>query len=406
VSRKRWRVLVFLSVAELFGMSLWFTGSAAAPQLQELYQISDVRVAWLTTIVQLGFVACTACAALLNLADILPSRQYFAGAALLAACCNAVLALTPPIEMVLLSRFFVGFFLAGVYPPAMKMISTWFSAERGLAIGTIVGALTVGKAVPYLVHAVGGFSVDRIVFTTSGAALVAALIVLLLYHDGPHGFSRRAFSWSLASLVVKQREWRLATLGYLGHMWELYAFWTWVTAFFIASMAFRDSAGLSVPSAETVETLAFAAIALGGAGAVAGGWIADRIGQERLVIYAMFLSGMCALLIGFVFGAPAWLLTVVGVLWGITVIADSAQFSTMVTRSVPQHAVGTALTLQTSLGFLLTMATIQLIPIVVGVIGWRWSFAILGIGPLWGIAAIVRLMRVTRPPAPEVPAAG
>jgi sugar phosphate permease len=287
----------------------------------------------------------------------------------------------------------------------MKMISTWFSSDRGLAIGAVVGALTVGKAIPYLVHAAGGLSIHHIAFTTSAAALAAAVIVFAFYREGPHEFSRRPFSWSLAATVIRHREWRLATSGYLGHMWELYAFWTWITAFFVASMAYRSEQGFDVPAPESVEMLAVAAIALGGVGAIAGGWIADRIGQERLVIGAMLLSGTCALLVGFVFGAPAWLVTAVAVVWGITVIADSAQFSTLVTRAVPQHAVGTALTLQTSLGFLLTMATIQLVPFVAGMFGWRWSFAILGIGPLLGIGAIARLMRLAngsrRPRAAE-----
>ncbi len=389
----RWRILALLSVAELLGMSLWFAGSAAAPQLQELYGISGSETAWLTTMVQLGFVAGTAAAAVFNLADIFSSRSYFAIAAVVGAVCNAALLIAPGFGVVLLTRFLVGFSLAGVYPPAMKMISTWFDSDRGLAIGTIVGALTVGKAGPYLVHAIGSVSLHVIILSASVSALAAALLVLMTYRDGPHSFPRRAFSWSLASLVLKQREWRLSTLGYLGHMWELYAFWTWITAFFLASMSFRSAQGLSAPAGDIAELLAFGAIAVGGVGAVAGGWIADRVGQERLVMLAMAFSGSCALLIGFAFGASPWLLTSLAFVWGVTVVADSAQFSTLVTRAVPQHAVGTALTLQTSLGFLLTIATIQMVPLLVTLIGWQWSFAALSIGPAFGIAAIARLLR-------------
>jgi MFS family permease len=388
----KWRILALLALAELLGMSLWFSGSAAAPQLQELYGITASQTAWLTTMVQLGFVAGTALAALLNLADLVPSRKYFATAAVLGAVCNAALLFAPTYGSALVTRFLVGLSLAGVYPPAMKMISTWFSKRRGLAIGTIVGALTVGKAGPYLVHAVGSISVAVIVLTASASALAAAALVLIGYRDGPHVFPRRTFSWALAALVVKQREWRLATFGYLGHMWELYAFWTWITAFFVASMAYRAEQGFSVPSAGAVELMAFGAIAIGGLGAVGGGWIADRIGQERLVMAAMFISGSCALLIGFFFGATPWLLTPLAFVWGVTVIADSAQFSTLVTRSVPQHAVGTALTLQTSLGFLLTTFSIQLVPPIAEQLGWRWSFVVLAIGPALGIAAIARLV--------------
>lgn len=393
VSAERWRILLLLSLAVLLGMSLWFSGSAAAPQLRELYALSDSQTAWLTTIVQLGFVVGTALSALLNLADIIPSRRYFACAAIVGALCNAALIFAPNFGIALLARFLVGVALAGVYPPSMKMIATWFTGQRGLAIGTIVGALTIGKAGPYLVHATGSASIEAVVLTSSAAAFLAAAIVGLGYRDGPHAFPRRTFSWALAALVVRERQWRLATMGYLGHMWELYSFWTWITAFFIASMTARAAQGLPVPSASTVELLAFGSIAIGGVGAIAGGWIADRIGQERLVIIAMALSGTCAVLVGFAFGAAPWLLTTIAFIWGVTVIADSAQFSTLVTRSVPQHAVGTALTLQTSLGFLLTMATIQMIPPLVDLVGWQWSFAFLSVGPLWGIAAIARLVR-------------
>jgi MFS family permease len=180
-------------------------------------------------------------------------------------------------------------------------------------------------------------------------------------------------------------------------MWELYAYWTWITTFFLASMAAREAAGVAVPSIAIVEFLAFCAIAVGGAGAVAGGWLADRIGQERLVMLALAMSGACAASIGLFYGTSPVALTCLAVVWGVTVIADSAQFSTLVTRAVPQHAVGTALTLQTSLGFLLTMATIQLVPMIAESVGWQWAFAVLGIGPVWGIAAIARLLRLRQP---------
>ena len=386
-------MLALLSIAVLLGMSLWFSGSAASAQLALLFSLNSGESALLTTVVPLGFVAGTALAALLNLADVFSSRYYFAAAAILGALFNAALTVAPTFALALLSRFLVGMALAGVYPPAMKMISTWFSDQRGLAIGSLVGALTVGKSMPYLVHALGAVSLNAIALSASAGAVVAAMIVLASYRDGPYAFPKRTFSWTLAALVVRQREWRLATLGYLGHMWELYAFWAWITAFFAASMALRSSTGGDVPADATIELLAFASIAIGGAGAVAGGWLADRIGQERLVMIAMAVSGSCALLIGFAFGAGPYVLTSIALIWGVSVIADSAQFSTMVTRSVPQHAVGTALTLQTSIGFLLTMFTIQLVPWLAEQIGWRWSFLALALGPYAGIAAIARLLR-------------
>ncbi|MEX0890656.1 MAG: MFS transporter, partial [Gemmatimonadota bacterium] len=216
-----WAILLLLSVAELLGMSLWFTASATAPQLSELWGLDAGQAGWLTTTVQLGFVAGTALAALLNVADLLPSRRLFAGSALAAALVNGALVVAPGYSAGLALRFLTGFFLAGVYPPAMKMAATWFRSARGFAIGTIVGALTVGKALPYLVGAVGTPDYRMVVLTASGGALAAALLVGLLYRDGPFPFPRRPFSWALVGTVLRHRPTRLAIGGYLGHMWEL-----------------------------------------------------------------------------------------------------------------------------------------------------------------------------------------
>ncbi len=391
----RWRMLALLSMAELFGMSLWFVASAVSGQLAQRWHLGAGQSAWLTTIVQLGFVIGTASVAFFNLADILPSRVLFAASALAGALANATLLIAPGFSTALLCRFATGVCLAGVYPPAMKMIATWFRSRRGLAIGTIVGALTVGKATPYLIHALHAQSVEPVLAISSAGACTAAILVLLGYSDGPYPFVRRPFSWGLVRSVVRERRWRLATAGYLGHMWELYSFWTWISAFFAASALARATEGFAVPPPTVVNLLAFGAIAIGGAGCVWGGLIADRIGHERLVVRALATSGSCALLIGVVFGASFWLLVPLAWLWGLSVIADSAQFSTLITRSVPSHAVGTALTLQTSLGFLLTMVTIQIVPPIVGLVGWRWAFPILALGPAAGIGAI-RVLQADR----------
>jgi MFS family permease len=387
-------MLALLAIAELLGTSLWFAASAVAPELARLWQLSPAEAGWLTAVVQLGFVAGTLTAAILNLADIISSRTYFAASALLAAIANAGLLVFSDYEPALVFRFFSGFFMAGVYPPAMKMVSTWFRARRGFAIGTLVGALTVGKATPFLVGALMEADVRWVVSIASAQAVVAALLVAIGYRDGPFPFERRPFSWGLAALVFRQREWRLATGSYLGHMWELYSFWTWIAAFLAASAAAGSTLGGVAPSARAVGVLAFGAIAIGGIASMVGGLIADRIGYERLVMRALALSGSCAIAIGFVFGDSFWIITPLAWLWGMAVIADSAQFSTLVTQSVPPHAVGTALTLQTSLGFLLTMVTIQLVPELVSRVGWQWAFAVLAIGPALGIPAIRRLQSV------------
>ena len=392
-------MLALLAVAELLGMSLWFAASAVAPSYQARWALTPSETAWLTSIVQLGFVLGTATSALLNLADVVPSRRLFPLSALIAALANAALLVAPGYRAALVCRLLTGAALAGVYPPAMKMISTWFRARRGLAVGTLVGALTVGKAAPYLVHAFPGAGVGPVVLTTSLGAVVAALLVALLYREGPYPFPPRPFSWGLVGRVARERRWRLATGGYLGHMLELYSAWTWLPVFIAASIAAQQAAAGQARDAgnQTIASaVAFAALAIGGAGCIWGGLVADRRGREWLVSLAMAASGACALIIGLTFGRSLWLLVPVALLWGFFVIADSAQFSVLVTESVPPYAVGTALTVQTSLGFLLTMVSIQLVPPFAALVGWRWAFSALALGPALGIASIRRLVALER----------
>jgi MFS family permease len=391
-------MLALLALAQLLGMSLWFAGNAVAPSLAAQWGLSGAEIAFITTAVQLGFVAGTATSAVLNLADILPGRVLFAASALLGAVANAGLIAADDYPHALLSRFASGFFLAGVYPPAMKMASTWFRARRGLAVGTIVGALTVGKAGPYLVHAIPGIATSTIILVASISAVAAALLVWSMYRDGPYPFPPRRFSWGLVLTVVREKRWRLATGGYLGHMAELYSYWTWIPAFVASSLAVHAGMGASngiigTSSSTFVDVMSFAVIAVGGAGCIWGGLAADRLGREPLVIRSMAASGTCAVLIGLTFGRTWWVLAPVALAWGFFVIADSAQFSVLVTESVPPHAVGTALTVQTSLGFLLTTVTIQVVPAIAARLGWQWAFPALAIGPVLGIVAIRRLQR-------------
>jgi MFS family permease len=370
-------------------MSLWFTASAVSPQLRQLWGLSVGEAGWLTAAVQLGFVAGTALAALLNLADVLPSRGLFAVSALLAAGANLSLAGAGGYETALLSRFLTGFFLAGVYPPAMKMVATWFRSARGLAIGTVVGALTLGKATPYLLHAFPGLGWRSVVAAASAGAVAAALLVGTAYHDGPFPFPRRRFSWSRVGEVVRHRPTRLAIAGYLGHMWELYAMWTLIALFFLDYLSGR---GADSAAAVTRSALAgFAVIAVGALGSVAAGRWADRIGRERVTIQAMAVSGFCALTLGWLRAGPAWLVVGVALVWGFAIVADSAQFSALVTEVAPAEGVGTALSLQTSLGFLLTAGSIWLATAVTTRYGWGPAFSLLAVGPALGIVAMLRL---------------
>ena len=385
----RWRALGLLSLAELLALSLWFSASAVLPALSREWGLGDAGRAGLTIAVQAGFIAGTLAAALTNLPDVVPPRALMMWGALAGAVINAVLALaTEHLVPALVLRFLTGVCLAGTYPPAMKIAATWFREGRGLAIGLLVAALTVGSATPHLIRGLTDLPWRHTLLAASVLAAAGALAVTLVT-EGPYRFPPARFDLKMATAVLRERGPRLACLGYFGHMWELYAMWTWLGAFLAASLETRGGgsfAGLNASAAT------FACVGLaGGLGAYAGGALADRWGRTALTMAAMALSGLCAVLIGFTFAGPPLATLLVALVWGGTVVADSAQFSTAVTELAPAAYVGTALTTQTCLGFALTMASIWLVPPVVGLVGWRWAFAMLAIGPGLGVLAMGRL---------------
>ncbi|MBK7596543.1 MAG: MFS transporter [Gemmatimonadetes bacterium] len=374
----RWRRLALLALAVVGGMSTWFAGSVAAPLRAADLALTPGEVGWLVSTVQLGFVVGTLVIAVFNIADVVPGRRLFAVSAVGAAIANAALLVAPTLPWLVASRLVTGLCLAGVYPPAMKMAATWFRQSRGLAIGSVVGALTIGKALPYLLQGNGAVAIELVVLVPSVAALAAAFLIGTTWQDGPHAFPARPFHWGLIGEVVRDRPLRRVTGGYLGHMWELYAFWAWVPGFLTAAAAARGE------GAAAHGTAAFTIVGIGAVGCVGGGLLADRFGRRQVVRGAMLVSGTLAALSPLLFGAPTWLLMIALLVWGIAVIADSAQFSALATELAPPHAVGTALALQTSLGFLLTIASIQLVPMLADTLGWRWALAVLAVGPFAG----------------------
>ena len=370
-------------------MSLWFSGSAVVPALTKEWHLSASAAGWLTLSVQLGFVAGTLLSALFNLPDVISPRHLFTLTALGGAIVNGVFGwFAHDATFAIVLRFLTGMFLAGVYPPAMKILATWFRHGRGLALGFLVGALTLGKATPYLINGVGSANWRINILFVSGLAIVGGLIVLLFVSDGPFALPAARFDLSQIGKIFRNRGVRLANLGYLGHMWELYAMWTWIPFMIRASLAVRKS------DPALAEVGSFIVIGCGAVGCVVAGLIADRIGRTIVTSAAMAISGSCCLFIGLLFGANPVALLIVAAIWGASVVADSAQFSACVTELGDPQYIGTALTIQTCLGFLLTTISIELIPWVEASVGWRYTFAILAPGPLFGVISMMRLRRL------------
>ena len=390
-TKAQWLALGFLALAELLGMSLWFSASAVIPTLEVEWKLSTASLAWLTLSVQIGFVAGTLLSAFFNLPDIMNSRRLFATAALLGALSNAAFAsLADGLATGIPLRILTGIFLAGVYPPGMKIAATWSRRYRGFAIGLLVGALTVGSAFPHLVRGLGHLPWEQVVLTSSALAVLGGVIVLTLVKDGPFTAAQARFNPRIVISSLTQRGIRLVNIGYLGHMWELYAMWTWVPIFLVEALKTRSG------SQELASIIAFGVIAVGGVGSVVAGVLVDRLGRTAITSGAMVISGSSALLVAVLFNAPMIVLVPVLLVWGLTVVADSAQFSAAITELSPPEYVGTVLTMQTAMGFLLTLFSIQLVPIFVDTQGWSLAFATLALGPAIGVWAMLRLRQTPR----------
>jgi MFS family permease len=382
----RWLMLGALALGEFLGMTLWFSATAATPALVVEFHLSASQAAWLTMAVQGGFVAGTLMSATLNLADVFNARRLFAAGCVLGALTNyAVTTATGPGWAIAL-RFLTGASLAWVYPTGMKIAASWFEQRRGTALGVLIGALTLGKAFPHLLAALTVAGEWRLTMAiVSALALAGGVIVLVVVRDGPHLAMTGRFDPRAARAVFVERRSRLATLGYFGHMWELYAMWSWVGLFAAASLQARSA------RPESGSVAAFLAIGAGAIGCVVAGLVADRVGKARVAGWAMVTSATCAVLASAVFGLPRPILYALVAAWGFSVVADSAQFSALVAEYSPRRHVGTALTVQTCGGFLLTMFSIWLVPALAPVIGWRWVFLVLVPGPLLGRWAMQRL---------------
>lgn len=383
-------VLALVCLALVGSLATWFSAAAILPDLAREWQLSPTVLPWMTNAVQIGFVLGALGASLFNIPDRVPLNRLMAGSALLAAISNGLLLLDPGPAAIGL-RLVTGIALAGIYPSAIKLMATWFERGRGMVLGLLIGALTLGSSLPHLVRAgTGQFDWRFVVIATSLSSLAAAAIFLCIAREGPSPFARGAkLNPGAIGTILRDRAVFLANLGYFGHMWELYAMWGWFLAFARAAGEVHSS-GLGAGA----SLLTFCVVAAGVPGCIAGGFLSDRLGRTMTCAMMMALSAACAMTIGFAFDGPIWLFVAIAVVWGFSIIGDSAQFSAAITELTDRSYVGTALALQMGLGFAVTVIAIWLTPILAGLVGWRWVFLFLAPGPLIGIAAMLLLRRL------------
>jgi MFS family permease len=382
--------LTLLVLAEVSAMALWFMTAAILPQLSAEAGLDTARQAWLSSAVQAGFALGALASAMSGLADRVDPRRVMAVAAWGAAAATAMLLVVPADgALAVLLRGLTGVLLAGVYPVGMKIAAGWGLKDRGFLVGLLVGALTLGSALPRLFSFAGGADWRAVVVAAAGTAVVGGALVLLA-GLGPHHAASPRFQAGAVVLAWREPRIRAAFGGYLGHMWELYAMWAWLGAALTASFAVRLEATDAV---ELARLVTFAAIAVGAVFCVVAGQLADRVGKARVAVTAMAVSGLAALATAWSLGGPVTVTIVLALIWGAAVIPDSAQFSALVADAAPAAQTGSLLTLQTALGFALTTATVQLAPLVAERTGWAFLLALLAVGPAVGIWAMRPLVR-------------
>lgn len=385
----KWRSVLLVTLCVVLPLSLWFSMTAVVPALKVAFGISDSRAALLASSVSFGFVIGTLISALLNVADRFDPRRLFAASALIAASANAaILLVTPDTTGAIVLRLVTGACMAGIYPVGMRMVASWAGRDTGVLLGFLTGAMCAGSGLPHLVDAVVGLNWRLTIGLASVLAAISALLVQAV-KLGPMHLRPGKFHPSFAAKALTVPTLRLANFGYWGHKWENYAMWAWIGAFLNESFV---RAGMpDGDAALNARLVTFAVFAIGAPGCLLAGLLADRLGRAPIAALALAISGSCALVAGFLLGAAPWLVTIVCLIWGFALIADSAQFSACVVELADRAYIGTLLTVQTCVGYMITLVGIHAVQIVVDRFGWGLGFASLTIGPVIAIIAMIRL---------------
>ena len=384
-------ILSLIVLSQFAGTSLWFVGNAVLPELKQALHLNQYAISLVTSAVMMGFVTGTLVFAFFSLADrFSPAKLFFISSVAGAICNTAVVWFAKDAASLFGLRFLTGFFIAGIYPVGMKIAADWFEKGLGKALGFLLGALVLGTAFPHLLKN-SDFHLPwkSVLYFTSGFAIAGGLIMILFVGDGPHRKKSGGFKPNAIAIIFQSKKLRQASLGYFGHMWELYTFWGFVPAM-LALYATKNSVHINIP------LLSFFIIGCGCLSCIAGGYLSQKTGSAKVAVAALFLSAFCCVLSLFIFSFPIWLFLTVLFIWGLAVIPDSPQFSTLVAQYAPEELKGTALTIYNSIGFTISILSLIIIDHVFhsnSFIGGKNTFLLLLIGPAAGIIPMVRLIK-------------
>jgi MFS family permease len=382
-------ILPTIVISQFTGTSLWFAGNAVIDDIQRQWSLGESVVGYMTSVVQFGFIAGTLCFAVLAVSDRYSPRKVFLFCSLLGAFANLLVYLIADgFVSLMVLRGLTGFFLAGIYPVGMKIASGWYRQGLGKALGFLVGALVLGTAFPHLFKGSDqSIQWETVIIAVSLISAGGGALMFVLVPDGPYLFRGAAFQGKALLLIFKRRELRAAAFGYFGHMWELYTLWAFVPMCLFTFTRYHPEVKLNI------SMWAFTVIAAGSIGCIGGGMMARKFGSAKIAFVQLGCSGICCFLSGIIFQAPTALFLAFLIFWGIVVVGDSPQFSTLVAHTAPKELVGSALTIVNCIGFFITIISIQLITALIPVIPPDYLFLFLAIGPLLGLGSLRPLVR-------------